>query len=61
MMAKHSVNKVHHGLYRGDRSVNGYKMCHLADSVDKDQDNRSIVSVGRKPEDEVHPSFSRNR
>ena len=54
MMAKHSVNKVHRDLNRGDRSVNGYQMCHLDESVDKDQENRSILTVGRKPEDVVH-------
>ena len=54
MMEKHSVNKVRRGLYRGDRSLNGYLMCHLAKLGVKDQDNRSILTIGRKPEDEIY-------
>ena len=53
-MAKHSVNKLHLSLYRGDRSMNGYQVCHLAESVDKDQDTRPMLTIGRKPENEVH-------
>ena len=53
-MAKHSVNEVHRGLYRGDRSVNRHQMCHLTESVNKNQDTRSMLTIGRKPKDEVH-------
>ena len=54
MMTNHSVKKVRRGLYGGDRNMNGYQMCHLDDSVDKDQDTHPILTIGRKPEDEVH-------
>ena len=54
MIAKHSVNKVRRGLYRGDRSVNGYQICHLAESIDKDQDTRPFLIIGLKTDDEVH-------
>ena len=53
MMTKHSVSKVRRGLYHGDRSMNGYQMCHLAELVDKGLNTRSMLTVGRKPEDEV--------
>ena len=49
MMAKHSVNKERRVLYRGNRIVNGYHMCHLDESVDTDQDTRLILTIGRKP------------
>ena len=54
MMTKYSVNKVRRGLYRVDRSLHGYQMGHSAESVDNDQNTRSILTIGRKPEDEVH-------
>ena len=54
MMTKHSVNKVRRGLYRGDCSVNGYQMGYHVESVDKDQNIHLILTIGIKPEDEVH-------
>ena len=54
MMTEHRVDEVRRGLCRGDLSVNRHEMCHLAESVNKDQDARSNLAIGRKPEDEVH-------
>ena len=52
-MTKYGVNEVRRGLYRGDRSMNGYQTCHLAELVDIDKYNRQILTTGRKPKDEV--------
>ena len=54
MMIKHRVNEVHRGLYRGDLSVNRYQMFNLAESVNKNQNTRTTLTIGREPEDEVH-------
>ena len=49
MVTKDSVNIVCRRFYSDDRSVNGYQMCHLAESVDKHQDTHPIVVIGRNP------------
>ena len=58
MMEKHSVNKVRHDLYHENRSVNGYQMCHLAISFDKDQNICSILTIERKPGNEIHQNWA---